>query len=310
MDLCGVWPNQRPHYSHALIGAMQGEGGHPARGAGGDPQVPSVVVGLALKKEKRKKHISDKLVALAAEAGIALKFIDKELPLEQQGPFVAILQKVRKPGEGGRLAWLALRRAGTVAVNRPPCTAGALPLGVLGLSGSHWRSCWRMCRGCGAWGVICCPLFAVLMLLYHAVRMHCNAPATDTHLFGGSPGRFSSCLPIPCTTLNPSVGDLHAAVARHVWPAGASSRPHPQCTHPRRQQNKSHDSPVTSTPARARAVMSFHLCTYPRPPSARPPARPPVQTGSASLWSTLPATPRRRCTTCPLPPTRCATGAP
>ncbi len=47
----------------------------------------------------RKKHISDKLVAAAAEAGISLRFIDKEQPLEAQGPFDAILQKVRKPGE-------------------------------------------------------------------------------------------------------------------------------------------------------------------------------------------------------------------
>lgn len=58
-----------------------------------------VVVGLALKREKRKKHISDKLVQEAANAGITLKFIDKELPLEEQGPFTAILQKVRKPGK-------------------------------------------------------------------------------------------------------------------------------------------------------------------------------------------------------------------
>ena len=60
---------------------------------------PAAVVGLALKKEKRKKHISDRLVALAAEAGIELRFVDKEAPLEAQGPFAAILQKVRKPGE-------------------------------------------------------------------------------------------------------------------------------------------------------------------------------------------------------------------
>ena len=56
------------------------------------------VVGIALKKEKRKKHIGDRLVAQAAEAGIELRFIDKERPLEEQGPFHVILQKVRKPG--------------------------------------------------------------------------------------------------------------------------------------------------------------------------------------------------------------------
>jgi len=57
------------------------------------------VVGVALKREKRKKHISDKLIRQAAEAGVTLRFVDKDVPLEQQGPFVAILQKVRKPGE-------------------------------------------------------------------------------------------------------------------------------------------------------------------------------------------------------------------
>ncbi|KAL4856048.1 60S ribosomal protein L35a-3 [Chlorella vulgaris] len=62
------------------------------------PDAPAMrVVGLALKREKRKKHISDKLLSAAAEAGIELRFIDKEVPLEGQGPFAAILQKVRKP---------------------------------------------------------------------------------------------------------------------------------------------------------------------------------------------------------------------
>ena len=82
-----------------------------------------VVVGLALKKEKRKKHISDKLVQQAAGAGITMSFIDKEVPLEQQGPFTAILQKVRKPGEAGAL----LGQAQATAQSRPPAAAAAHP---------------------------------------------------------------------------------------------------------------------------------------------------------------------------------------
>lgn len=76
--------------------------GAPGSLHSGSPPAPAAappcVVGLALKKDKRKKHISDKLVRMAAEEGIRLRFIDKELPLEEQGPFTAILQKVRKPG--------------------------------------------------------------------------------------------------------------------------------------------------------------------------------------------------------------------
>lgn len=70
------------------------------------PDAPATrVVGLALKRDKRKKHISDKLLSAAAEAGIELRFIDKEVPLEGQGPFAAILQKVRKPGETPSKCW-------------------------------------------------------------------------------------------------------------------------------------------------------------------------------------------------------------
>ena len=66
------------------------------------PCRPPVIVGIALKREKRRKHISDRLVAEAAEAGVELRFVEKDVPLEQQGPFHAILQKVRKPGERRR----------------------------------------------------------------------------------------------------------------------------------------------------------------------------------------------------------------
>lgn len=65
----------------------------------------------------RKKHISDKLVAAAAEAGIRLRFIDKEQPLEAQGPFAAILQKVRKPGEPAGAAGGCADRKGSACVS-------------------------------------------------------------------------------------------------------------------------------------------------------------------------------------------------
>ncbi len=60
-------------------------------------QVPCVV-GVALKRAKRHKHFNQKLLEMAAQNGIELRFVDKDVPLEEQGPFAAILQKVRKPG--------------------------------------------------------------------------------------------------------------------------------------------------------------------------------------------------------------------
>ncbi|KAL4446825.1 hypothetical protein ABPG77_008069 [Micractinium sp. CCAP 211/92] len=59
-------------------------------------QVPCVV-GVALKRAKRHKHFNQKLLEMAAQNGIELRFVDKDVPLEEQGPFAAILQKVRKP---------------------------------------------------------------------------------------------------------------------------------------------------------------------------------------------------------------------
>lgn len=55
-------------------------------------------VGVALKKEKARKHIRDELVACALANGIRLVLIDEFVPLEEQGPFDAILQKIRRPG--------------------------------------------------------------------------------------------------------------------------------------------------------------------------------------------------------------------
>lgn len=56
------------------------------------------VVGVALKRAKRYKHFNQELLEKAAQNGIELRFVDKDVPLEEQGPFAAILQKVRKPG--------------------------------------------------------------------------------------------------------------------------------------------------------------------------------------------------------------------
>ena len=56
-------------------------------------------VGMALKKEKSKKHITETLVKKAAESNIELVPIDEEKSLEKQGPFDIILQKIRRQGK-------------------------------------------------------------------------------------------------------------------------------------------------------------------------------------------------------------------
>jgi hypothetical protein len=55
-------------------------------------------VGVALKKEKARKHIRDELLSCAERNGIKIVVIDEFRPLEEQGPFDAILQKIRRPG--------------------------------------------------------------------------------------------------------------------------------------------------------------------------------------------------------------------
>ncbi|KAH7617751.1 hypothetical protein Ndes2526B_g07618 [Nannochloris sp. 'desiccata'] len=54
------------------------------------------VVGMALKAEKAKKHISQKLIDYAAGHGIHLKVIDENVTLEDQGHLDAICQKIRR----------------------------------------------------------------------------------------------------------------------------------------------------------------------------------------------------------------------
>lgn len=59
--------------------------------------VPMFRVGFALKKEKAQKHIRRELVECAKSRGIEIVLIDECTPLEQQGHFDAILQKIRHP---------------------------------------------------------------------------------------------------------------------------------------------------------------------------------------------------------------------
>lgn len=58
---------------------------------------PMFRVGFALKKEKAQKHIRRELVECAKTRGIDIVLIDECVPLEDQGPFDAILQKIRRP---------------------------------------------------------------------------------------------------------------------------------------------------------------------------------------------------------------------
>lgn len=97
---------------------------------------------LAAQTARRKKHISDKLVAAAAEAGIALRFIDKEQPLEAQGPFVAILQKVRKPGEPSS-GWIT--RLAACTCYRECCRAPAASIGSAGGAWTHSGAAAALC---------------------------------------------------------------------------------------------------------------------------------------------------------------------
>ncbi len=56
------------------------------------------IVGMALNAEKAEKHISPKLIDYAEKHGILLRIIDENLPLESQGTFHAICQKIRRRG--------------------------------------------------------------------------------------------------------------------------------------------------------------------------------------------------------------------
>lgn len=53
-------------------------------------------MGFALRKEKAAKHVRPELVEEARTRGIEIVVIDEGRPLEQQGPFDVILQKIRR----------------------------------------------------------------------------------------------------------------------------------------------------------------------------------------------------------------------
>jgi len=53
-------------------------------------------VGFALRKEKAAKHVRTELVEEGRARGIEIVVIDEGRPLEQQGPFDVILQKIRR----------------------------------------------------------------------------------------------------------------------------------------------------------------------------------------------------------------------
>ena len=59
------------------------------------PSTP-IRVGFALRKEKARKHVRAELIEEAQARGITIIMIDEHLPLEAQGPFDVILQKIRR----------------------------------------------------------------------------------------------------------------------------------------------------------------------------------------------------------------------
>jgi hypothetical protein len=63
-----------------------------------DKREKPFVVGMALKADKAKKHVSQKLIDYAAEHGIHLKIIDENVSLSDQGSFDVICQKIRRRG--------------------------------------------------------------------------------------------------------------------------------------------------------------------------------------------------------------------
>ncbi len=56
------------------------------------------IVGIAIKHDKARKHINEKLIDRASGVDIAIRIIDDRRPLEKQGPFDVILQKIRRKG--------------------------------------------------------------------------------------------------------------------------------------------------------------------------------------------------------------------
>ena len=78
---------------------------------------PVFVVGFALRSAKARKHVNDRLIQQALEAGIRVVVLDELTPLEDQGPLDVVLQKIRHPGKYSTAAvgGLLLRHAAVAA---------------------------------------------------------------------------------------------------------------------------------------------------------------------------------------------------
>lgn len=83
---------------------------------------PLRVVGYAVKREKAEKHVSAELIERASEAGIEIRVVDPEQPLEQQGPFDVLLQKIRLDGWEEQLARYRQRHPSMLVCDSPRAT--------------------------------------------------------------------------------------------------------------------------------------------------------------------------------------------
>ncbi|KAK9841570.1 hypothetical protein WJX74_008089 [Apatococcus lobatus] len=63
---------------------------------GSSQDTKQLTVGIALLPSKAKKHLKGSLLARAANAGINIKVVDPDQPLEEQGPFDVVLHKVNR----------------------------------------------------------------------------------------------------------------------------------------------------------------------------------------------------------------------
>lgn len=93
-----------------------------ASGSEGTPPGLRFRVGFALKKEKARKHIRKELVECAKSRGIEIVVIDEWIPLEDQGHFDVILQKIRRPEFERALEAYAARHPETHVCDPPRAT--------------------------------------------------------------------------------------------------------------------------------------------------------------------------------------------
>jgi hypothetical protein len=79
-------------------------------------------VGFALRKEKARKHVRAELIEEARKRGIEIIVIDEYLPLEAQGPFDVILQKIRRKEFERELEEYKLRHPDVFLCDPPAAT--------------------------------------------------------------------------------------------------------------------------------------------------------------------------------------------